>query len=133
MRTQAWSCSCAAFAFAAFHYGGGRGGEGEDEGGGAGDDGATEDEDGDDDEGMSHEERDGKRERERVKWGGLMAVYGKSRSGRRHGGGQRLPLPLCKHLLACVLAEWWREAEDMVERKTVGSNELAGWAAGWGG
>jgi len=38
-------------------------------------------------------------------------------------------VPLCKHLLACVLVERWRGVEERV----VGREEMAGWAAGWGG
>ena len=40
---------------------------------------------------------------------------------------------VCKHLLACVLAERWDVAGALVEEKEVGREEMAGWAAGWGG
>ncbi|KAF2671634.1 hypothetical protein BT63DRAFT_422180 [Microthyrium microscopicum] len=42
--------------------------------------------------------------------------------------GQRVPI--CKHLLAVVLAERMGQG---VEEKIVGVEEMAGWAAGWGG
>lgn len=54
-------------------------------------------------------------------WGGLML----------QGSGEEVPI--CKHLLACLLAEWWNVAEGMVEERVVGRGEMAGWAAGWGG
>ncbi|GAB7365027.1 hypothetical protein MBLNU230_g5808t1 [Neophaeotheca triangularis] len=41
--------------------------------------------------------------------------------------------PVCKHLLACVLAAFGGEAfASGVERRVVGLGELAGWGAGWG-
>ena len=52
-------------------------------------------------------------------WGGLMRDEGEA--------------PLCKHLLACVLAERWDVAYGMVEEREVEREEMAGWAAGWGG
>ncbi len=52
-------------------------------------------------------------------WGGLMR-------GREE-------VPLCKHLLACVLAERWGMVRGMVEEREAGREEIAGWAAGWGG
>jgi hypothetical protein len=42
-------------------------------------------------------------------------------------------MPLCKHLLACTLVEHSSLFESMVEERTVSSEELAGWATGWGG
>ena len=53
-------------------------------------------------------------------WGGLLQPY----------GGDNVPI--CKHLLACVLAERWTKAGQMIEVKHVGQEEVAGWAAGWG-
>jgi len=41
--------------------------------------------------------------------------------------------PICKHLLACVLSERCAMFHGCVEQKTVSVEELAGWAAGWGG
>lgn len=37
---------------------------------------------------------------------------------------------VCKHLLACVLAE---RIGGYVEEREVVREEMAGWAAGWGG
>ena len=54
-------------------------------------------------------------------WGGLMRVE----------KGEEVPL--CKHLLACVLAERWEMVRGMVGEREVGREEMAGWAAGWGG
>lgn len=42
-------------------------------------------------------------------------------------------VPICKHLLACVLAERGGLFEGYVKTMRVGVEELAGWAAGWGG
>ncbi|KAG9627331.1 hypothetical protein KCU64_g18348, partial [Aureobasidium melanogenum] len=42
-------------------------------------------------------------------------------------------VPMCKHLLACVLAERGGLFEGYVKTKKVSVEELAGWAAGWGG
>jgi hypothetical protein len=41
--------------------------------------------------------------------------------------------PVCKHLLACVLVEKCKGLfGEFVEEKSVGVEEAAGWAAGWG-
>ncbi|KAF1926868.1 uncharacterized protein M421DRAFT_208487 [Didymella exigua CBS 183.55] len=46
--------------------------------------------------------------------------------------GQEMP-PVCKHLLACVLAERCRGVfGECVEEREVGIETAAGWAAGWG-
>lgn len=42
-------------------------------------------------------------------------------------------VPVCKHLLACVLAERVEGLGAFVEERIVVREELAGWAAGWGG
>lgn len=42
-------------------------------------------------------------------------------------------VPVCKHLLACVLVERCKLFEGHVEDGVVGLDEAAGWAAGWGG
>ena len=129
VRPWAWSCTCAAFAFAAYNHEGGN-----DIGGDRYDN--------DDDNGMlgvedavrerysgdgrqREEEMDGAEGAERKGWGGLMGFYG-DREGTSNA-------PLCKHLLACVLADWWDEVRDLVEVKHVEREEMAGWAAGWGG
>ncbi|KEQ76644.1 hypothetical protein M436DRAFT_69604 [Aureobasidium namibiae CBS 147.97] len=41
-------------------------------------------------------------------------------------------VPMCKHLLACVLAERAGMFGGYVKTKEVSVEELAGWAAGWG-
>ena len=41
-------------------------------------------------------------------------------------------LPVCKHLLACVLAEHCQMMAHLVEERAVSVEEMAGWAAGWG-
>lgn len=50
-------------------------------------------------------------------------------------GGQTLgtDLPVCKHLLACVLVEHCGMFAGFVEERVVSVEEMAGWAAGWGG
>jgi len=118
VRTEVWSCTCAAFAFSAFNRPGAfpeyeSCGDGEEfEGNGAL---VNEDEEmldvpelGGGDDGAGD-----------WQWGGLML------------GDEEVPL--CKHLLACVLAEKWGGAGGMVEEREVGREEMAGWAAGWGG
>ena len=53
-------------------------------------------------------------------------------------GGLGVDMPVCKHLLACVLAERGRDVTGeasfarYVEEKVVSFEEIAGWAAGWG-
>lgn len=71
--------------------------------------------------GVGDEQADGKR------WGGLMRVYEEKVGGRGNG------VPVCKHLLACCVAEWWDGAGQMVEVRVVGRGDMAGWAGGWGG
>lgn len=41
-------------------------------------------------------------------------------------------MPVCKHLLACVLVEHSAMFAQFVEERAVSLEELAGWAAGWG-
>jgi hypothetical protein len=46
--------------------------------------------------------------------------------------GEKMP-PVCKHLLACVLAERCNGVfGECVEQKRVSVEAAAGWAAGWG-
>lgn len=84
-------------------------------------------------------------------WSCSCAAYAFAAFGHRYGpdegcGGEGMVLgwgwggsmlggdvPLCKHLLACVLAERWDGAGGLVEGREVGREEMAGWAAGWGG
>lgn len=42
-------------------------------------------------------------------------------------------LPVCKHLLACVLGAHSDAFAHLVEEREVSADEWAGWAAGWGG
>ena len=42
-------------------------------------------------------------------------------------------MPVCKHLLACVLIERYGALKESIEERTVGKEEAAGWGAGWGG
>jgi len=52
----------------------------------------------------------------------------------RFGGlsaGSAAP-PVCKHLLACVLAEHCEVFRGCAEEKEVSIEEVAGWCAGWG-
>jgi hypothetical protein len=106
VRLQAWNCTCAAFTFSTFK--------------------STD---------ISNialqlvpaDEADGHGEvvleDERGEW----MVGGMSRVAERGG------LPMCKHLLACLLVERWRALEGCVEERRVGREELAGWGGGWGG
>lgn len=41
-------------------------------------------------------------------------------------------MPICKHLLACVLVEHGNAFTHFVEEREVSAEEMAGWAAGWG-
>lgn len=41
-------------------------------------------------------------------------------------------LPVCKHLLACVLVERCEMFAHFVDEREVSAEEIAGWAAGWG-
>ncbi|KAI5368166.1 Putative Zinc finger, SWIM-type [Septoria linicola] len=41
-------------------------------------------------------------------------------------------MPVCKHLLACVLIEHCSVFAHFVHEKVVSLEELAGWSAGWG-
>jgi hypothetical protein len=41
-------------------------------------------------------------------------------------------MPVCKHLLACVLIEHYTSFASFVNEREVSVEELAGWAAGWG-
>jgi len=55
-------------------------------------------------------------------------------AGGRFGGLDRSEkVPICKHLLACLLGERCGTFHGCVEQRIVSVEELAGWAAGWGG
>ena len=107
VRLTAWNCSCPAFAFSAF---------------GGMEIGGVEQ-----DAGQATElENDARRNSENKlnDW----------KSEWQFGGMTRGEVvPVCKHLLACLLAEKWPALEGSVEVTRVGRAEMAGWAAGWGG
>ena len=120
IRTRAWNCTCSAFAFSAFN--------------GVGsspvyehDDNSKDDERYDvlaDEEGEEMLDVPGPQEKTSTEtrdwqWGGLLL--------------EEQNVPICKHLLACVLAEHWPVAGGMVEEQEVNNETMAGWAAGWGG
>lgn len=42
-------------------------------------------------------------------------------------------VPVCKHLLACLLVEMGGVLGDLVNQRIAGKEEMAGWAAGFGG
>lgn len=108
VRLQAWACSCAAFAFAAFSH--------------PGDD-----------------ERRGQPSWSRDSIDVASPIEANEESGARWGGAMRLmttrtaDLPVCKHLLACLLSEHWLPASKLIEERTVSKEELAGWTGGWAG
>ncbi|KAG7010170.1 mitochondrial GTP/GDP carrier protein 1 [Physcia stellaris] len=119
VRLRAWNCTCAAFAFAAFSA------ElerppivvmGDEDGRGWGNDSAGGS--GGNDCMLTGEPANGGDGRGRWKFGGV--TLGED-------------VPVCKHLLACVLAERVEGLGNYVEERIVGREELAGWAAGWGG
>ncbi|KAL8729607.1 MAG: hypothetical protein Q9181_004951 [Wetmoreana brouardii] len=61
---------------------------------------------------------------------GLEEAGGRDFGGLLQGEGE---MPVCKHLLACYLAENWKGFDRYVEERKVGKEEVSGWAAGWGG
>lgn len=63
-----------------------------------------------------------------LKWGGLILHHDSDTEGSGSSS-----VPLCKHLLACVLAERWVVAGSMVGEREVGREEMGGWGGGWGG
>jgi hypothetical protein len=62
------------------------------------------------------------------------AVIDEEEGGEWMVGGLSLGqgVPMCKHLLACVLAERGGLFGSYVKTREVSVEELAGWAAGWG-
>ncbi|KAG8526256.1 uncharacterized protein KY384_000249 [Bacidia gigantensis] len=104
VRPTAWSCTCAAFAFSAFSK----------------EDGGFHDEDwaiGSGAELQQDTPNDGGREG--GCWGGLMRD--------KHPND----IPVCKHLLACVLAKKMGNPGPRVKRRVVEREEIGAWAAGW--
>ena len=64
--------------------------------------------------------------------GGILAGEG----GWRFGGlglGENGNVPVCKHLLACLLGEKIGMLRGYVKESIIGREEAAGWGAGWGG
>ncbi|KAL2041623.1 hypothetical protein N7G274_005407 [Stereocaulon virgatum] len=128
VRPLAWSCTCAAFAFSAYNvpstfspsY-------------------ASYEHLSDYDRGRSYGH--GVRNEENEEMLDMPEGYAEAdrpryKQGKRSWGGLMLGIgevPLCKHLLACALAERWRVAAEMIEERMAGSEMMAGWGAGWGG
>ena len=107
VRLVAWNCSCPAFAFSAFSGM---------ETGGVEQDGRH----------AMNVEKDVRRD-----WENDLC---KGKSEWQFGGMTRgEAVPVCKHLLACLLVEKWPPLEGRVEVTRVGTAEMAGWAAGWCG
>lgn len=106
VRTRAWNCTCPAFALAAFAGQGPRrlGQDSDRRSEGHSENG----------QGWNDDDSTGCKER----LGGL--AFGSD-------------VPICKHLLACVLVERCRELDEYVETTAIGKAEMAGWAAGWDG
>ncbi|KAL8754079.1 MAG: hypothetical protein Q9184_005229 [Pyrenodesmia sp. 2 TL-2023] len=110
VRLRAWNCSCPAFALAWVGCLGDSALEGLDiDDGGAGAEAGAEKMGGEDVEGRGKERR----------FGGLMRGEG--------------DMPVCKHLLACLLVESCKSFKDFLEERVVERAELSGWAAGWSG
>jgi hypothetical protein len=115
VRLKAWNCSCPAFAFAALPV-----------------DAAA---------GNGHSHRDDGNEDDETAGYGLS---GDQAATAAHNGDDEVlwlgfggltrgkDVPVCKHLLACVVAERCLGFEQLVEERGVGVEEVAGWAAGWG-
>ena len=117
MRTKAWSCTCAAFAFSALSQPGSSPTyENHDYKEDTKGDNTLVD---DDEEMLDVPEHHEAPSREVWQWGGLTP--------------EAQETSVCKHLLACLLAEWWDVAQAMAEERAVGFEEMAGWAAGGGG
>ena len=117
VRLKAWNCSCPAFAFAALPV-----------------DAAS---DSNRDDGVGGDEVDS------VGYG-LSGNQPDTTATAAHVGEDEVAwlgfggltrgkdVAVCKHLLACVVAERCQGFEQLVEERDVGAEEVAGWAAGWG-
>lgn len=112
---KAWNCSCPAFAFAAFPA---------DLHGGLNERAGTTDDNGND---QAYED-DGEGDEE---WFNSPTGTGWRFGGLTRGNARAVP-PVCKHLLACVIAERCGSFAGLVEEREMGVEEVAGWAAGWG-
>lgn len=116
VRLEAWNCSCAAFAFASFppsnvypekvpwelEFG---------------------DQDSVEVMGGFRTVVDGKKEGGVEGEEGRWEFGGESADGRDGGA-----VPVCKHLLACVLGERWGVLKGYVKERSVGREEMAGLA-----
>ena len=58
-------------------------------------------------------------------------IYGGLRRVDPHTEEQR-KVPICKHLLACLLVERCPALKQYIDEREVSDEEVAGWAAGWG-
>ncbi|EKD19052.1 hypothetical protein MBM_02289 [Drepanopeziza brunnea f. sp. 'multigermtubi' MB_m1] len=109
VRLQAWNCTCAAFTFSSFPpssvYPQKNAWE---------PNGGDQDKDGEEEEG----------EEEALKWGGEGEEEWEFGALSRDGkdGGQ---VPVCKHVLACVLGERWGLLEGYVKERVVSRGEMA--------
>lgn len=88
---------------------------------------------------VEHEDkRTRRRDRRRIEggvmmmWGGLMGAFREPAPSTGQTDEESL-MPVCKHLLACVLAECWDDAARLVQHRRVCREEWVAWAAGWGG
>lgn len=107
VRLDSWNCSCPAFAFAAFPPALSRPTSSDEPG---------VEMTGLDDVSLVHSNVEAVSEEEELGFGGLTFGH----------------VPVCKHLLACVLVERCGLFSTFVEEKEVSVEEAAGWAAGWG-
>jgi hypothetical protein len=119
VRLKAWNCSCPAFAFAALPVD------------------ATENSSGNDGIGGDEDDAAGyglNRDQYAATTAGTAAYGGENEIAWLGFGGltRGQDVPVCKHLLACVVAERCQGFEQLVEEKEAGVEEVAGWAAGWG-
>lgn len=105
VRLGAWNCTCPAFAFAAVDFGE--------------DDNESFDLCNGNFAGVEGRQDPRRTENEGKVYGGVML-----------GGGQ---MPICKHLLACLLVESWQPLEVFLNESIVSKDEMSGWAGGWGG
>jgi len=120
VRLKAWNCSCPAFAFAALPA------SSEEDSGSRDDDGVGGDGDEADDGGYGLSAGAASTASTAAAHDGGDAVAWLGFGGLARGGN----VPVCKHLLACVVAERCSGFERLVGEREVGVEEVAGWAAG---
>lgn len=107
VRTLSWNCSCPAFVFSAFPA-------------------------------HSESEVDDEEDGEQEPFMSLFAELDHMSNFVRHEFGglsvTRRAVPVCKHLLACVLVEKCNSYfGEFIEERDMSLDEYAGWCAGWGG